>query len=167
VLPLGVPSLVNDVDPPYASKRLPPEETAVKVVADTPEPQLKTPEDTPHEPLDVVKVRPDDDPEIVIVARVCVDHVPAVRRPPTEEPEDVRAVIYALVGREVPVGDVVVVVVVLDLVVVVLDLVVVVVVIVVEAPLLAAYLIPLELHEPAAGAFTGIHTPSMTEPLRL
>ena len=45
-------------------------------------------------------VKLDADPEMVYVARVCVDHVPAVSKPPV-----VLALSWALEGRPVVVGE--------------------------------------------------------------
>jgi len=93
------------------------------------------------------------DPESVYVAGVCVDNVPAARRPPL-----VLDLIVALVGRlsrelvDVEPSEEV--------------LVVLIVPIVVGEPDLSGYLIPLEGQEPALGALIGTNVPSMTEPLR-
>jgi len=85
--PLGVPSLVNDVDPPDARSKLLPEVTAENVVNVTPDPQENVPLLTPQFPLEDVIVKLELVPLIVNVASVCVDHVPAERRPPTVDPD--------------------------------------------------------------------------------
>jgi len=97
------------------------------------------------------------DPESVYVAGVCVDNVPAARRPPL-----VLDLIVALVGRlsrelvDVEPSEEVLVVLIVPIVVVVI----------VGEPDLSGYLIPLEGQEPALGALIGTNVPSMTEPLR-
>jgi len=158
VAPLGVPSLVHAVEPPNASKTLLPERTAEKEVKETPLPQVKAPPETPQFPFEEVKVKLLVDPESVYVARVCVDHVPRDRSPPTSEP-DCRAFMVALVGRVpgvlVSEGDVVVVVEPPPLVVVT------------GVPVLGGYLIPLDGQEPPEGALIGTKTPSMAEPFKL
>lgn len=88
-------------------------------------------------------------PEIVNVASVWVDQVPADRRPPTGEP-DRRTLMVAFVGKlagavVVEVGDEVVVV----------------------DPDFGGYLIPDEGQLPATGALIATNVPSMTEPFRL
>ena len=67
--------------------------TAENVEALTLLPHANFPLTTPHFPFDEVKVKMELDPAIVYVARVCVDQVPAERRPPV-----VLALIVALVG---------------------------------------------------------------------
>lgn len=150
VVPLGVPSLVNAVDPPDARRRLFPDTTAENEVNPIPLPQAKTPLETPQFPFEDVMVKLELVPEIVYVARVWVDQVPAESNPPISEP-DCNAFIVAFEGRLpgalVLVGDVE------ELVVVV-------------APLIG-YLIPVEGQEPAWGALIGTKTPSIAEPLRL
>lgn len=94
VLPLGVASLENDVEPEDASSRLPPDDTAENVVADTPLPHVSVPPETPQLPLEVVIVKLLVVPEKWYVASVCVDHVPPVRRPPV-----VLAWIVPVLGR--------------------------------------------------------------------
>ena len=57
--------------------------TAEKVPADdTLLPHVKAPLETAHLPFEVDIVKLDVEPEIVKVAGVCTDHVPAVSRPP-------------------------------------------------------------------------------------
>lgn len=60
--------------------------TAVKEVAETPLPQVNFPPLTPQLPLDEVMVKLEVDPARVMVAKVCVDHVPRVNNPPTWAP---------------------------------------------------------------------------------
>jgi hypothetical protein len=69
VVPEGVLSPVNAVDPPEASSKLLPEVTAEKV-DETPDPHVRAPDEIPQLPLldDMVKL--DTDPLNVIVARV-------------------------------------------------------------------------------------------------
>lgn len=152
VVPLGIPSLVKEVDPPDARRRLLPDVTAEKEVNETPLPQEKVPAETPQFPLEEVMVKLELVPEMVYVARVCVDQVPSERSPPTSELDDCRALIVAFVGKSgvgVPVG------------------VGVGVVVPVGVPDFKGYLIPLDGHEPAFGAEIETKTPSMTEPFRL
>jgi hypothetical protein len=61
--------------------------TAEKAVWETPLPQEKVPPETPQLPLDDVRVKLELVPVRVYVARVCVDQVPAERRPPIEVPD--------------------------------------------------------------------------------
>ena len=79
--PLGVESLENEVEPPYARSRLLPEDTAENVEL-TPLPHVSAPLETPHEPLDVDIVKLLVVPENVYVASVWTDHVPLVSSPP-------------------------------------------------------------------------------------
>lgn len=58
--------------------------TAEKVVAVTPLPQDKAPPETPQFPLEVVILKLLPVPVNVYVASVCVDQVPALKRPPVE-----------------------------------------------------------------------------------
>lgn len=165
VVPLGIPSLVNAVDPPDARRRLFPDVIAEKEVNETPLPQEKVPPETPQFPLEEVMVKLELVPEMVYVARVCVDQVPSERSPPTSEPGDCRALIVALVGKlgGVPVGVEVGVVV----PVVVVDVVGGGVVVPVGVPDFKGYVIPLDGHDPALGAEIGMNAPSMIEPFRL
>ena len=94
VVPLGVASLENEVEPPNARSRLPPDDTAVNVDAVTPLPHVSWPLETPQEPLEVFIVKLLAVPVKVYVASVCVDQVPPVSRPPV-----VLAVIVPLEGR--------------------------------------------------------------------
>jgi hypothetical protein len=68
--------------------------TAENVEALTPLPHENFPLETPQLPFEDFKVKLEPDPESVYVAKVCVDQVPAERRPPV-----VLALIMALVGR--------------------------------------------------------------------
>jgi hypothetical protein len=105
VIPLGIPSLVKEVDPSDAKSKLLPDVTysplresifisrssqtltAEKGVNVTPLPHAYNPLLMPQLPLEETIVKLEFDPEIVKVARVCVDHVPRERRPPTAEPD--------------------------------------------------------------------------------
>lgn len=71
--------------------------TAPNVVEVTPLPQVIAPPLTPHAPLLVVKVTPLPDVVNVMVAQVCVLHVPSVRRQPV--PDAARR--YPLLGTPV------------------------------------------------------------------
>lgn len=103
VEPLGTPELEKATDPPEAKRRLLPDVTAVKVVAVTPLPQASVPPETPQLPLEDAMVKPEEVPDKVIVARVWVDHVPRVRRPPVVAvAPDWIASMKALVGRGPP-----------------------------------------------------------------
>jgi len=97
--------------------------TAENVVEETPLPHVKTPPLTPQLPLEDDIVKLEVVPDRVMVASVCVDQVPAVKRPPIEEP-DWTAWMVARPGRSP--GAVV--------------------------PPLGGYLIPVEGQEPALGA---------------
>ena len=72
--------------------------TAEKLVRETPLPQASLPPLTPQLPFEEVMVKLLLVPEIVNVASVWVDQVPADRRPPTAEP-DRRALMVAFVGK--------------------------------------------------------------------
>lgn len=101
VEPLGVASDVHAVEPLYARRRVLPDVTAEKVDAvETLLPHTSAPLDTAQLPLDVVIVKLDALPEIVYVAGVWVDQVPAVSSPPV-----VLACRCALDGRPVVVGE--------------------------------------------------------------
>jgi len=162
VEPLGVPSLLNAVEPPDARSKLLPEATAENDVSDTPLPHANVPPLTPQLPLDEVMVKLDVVPESVYVARVWVDHVPRERSPPTVEPPDT-AWMVALEGKvpgagvDVPPGELEVE----DGVPVDED------VGEVEPPLFGGYLIPDEGQVPASGASIGTKVPSMMEPFKL
>ena len=93
-VPLGVASLENEVEPPNARSRLPPDDTAVNVDAVTPLPHVSWPLETPQEPLEVFIVKLLAVPVKVYVASVCTDQVPPVSRPPV-----VLALIVPLEGR--------------------------------------------------------------------
>jgi len=82
VSPLGFPVLVNAMEPPEASNKLLPDVTAVNDVALTSLPQVSRPSLTPQGPFVEVIVKLEVVPAKVIVARVWVDHVPSVNRPP-------------------------------------------------------------------------------------
>lgn len=114
VSPLGTALLENVVDPPKATSKSPPDETydiyeqqaqrriictltAVKVVGATPLPQVSLSPLTPQSPFEEVMVKLEVVPVSVIVANVCVDHVPRVRSPPTSAFLSI-ATIIALVG---------------------------------------------------------------------
>lgn len=73
--------------------------TAENVVEVTLLPHANVPLLTPQLPFDEVMVKLELVPEMVYVANVCVDQVPAERRPPTVEP-DCNATIVAFAGRE-------------------------------------------------------------------
>jgi len=81
IVPLGVPSAENDEEPEYVRRMFPPEVIAPNV-EETPVPQVIAPLETPHVPLLVLNVT--ELPEVVkvMVAHVCVLHVPLVRRQP-------------------------------------------------------------------------------------
>lgn len=186
-LPLGVLSADQFVEPPNASSSCPPCDTAENVDALTPLPHESEPSlpSTPQSPLDVLIVKLLALPEKWYVASVCVDHVPRERRPPED------AWIVPELGRfpGVPVGELLLVVVVVGEVVVVLPVVVLPRALLVLAgePLLSGYLMPLDLQEPAEGASVrvrrelvhhhtskvkasspmGTKVPSRSEPLRL
>jgi hypothetical protein len=155
VLPLGTPSLLNAVEPPEAIRRLPPDDTAVKVVDATPPPHANVPPLTPQLPFEEVMVKPDVDPLKVIVARVWVDQVPNVRIPPIVDPPWIAWTVPLVgklpsevgVGLEAPVDEVG-----LEPP---------------EPPDFGGYLIPLEGQEPALGASIATNCPSITDPLRL
>jgi len=87
VEPLGTPSLLNAVEPPEASSKVLPDATAEKLVSETPLPHANVPPLTPQLPFEEVMVKLEVDPERVYVARVCVDHVPRDKSPPTVEPD--------------------------------------------------------------------------------
>lgn len=74
--------------------------TAENVEAVTPLPQVSAPLDTAQLPFEVDIVKLEEDPEMVYVAGVCVDQVPAVSKPPVE-----LAWRCALLGRPVEVGE--------------------------------------------------------------
>lgn len=137
------------VEPPEAKNKEPSEEIVENRVNDTPLPQLNFPPLTPQSPFDDVIVKLEADPDNVNVARVCVDHVPRDKRPPSLVPERI-ALIVALAGNdpEVPVGEGEVVVGVLE-------------------PDLGGYLIPDDGHEPDSGASMGTNTPSTIDPFKL
>lgn len=63
--------------------------TAENVVLETPLPQENVPPLTPQSPLDDERVKLLEVPLKVYVASVCVDQVPADKRPPTVEPDDI------------------------------------------------------------------------------
>jgi len=115
--PLGLPSLEKAVELPEAKSKDPPDDccgglshqfkfiiaglalTAEKVVDDTPLPHWNLPPLTPQLPLDDVMVKLLADPENVKVAKVCVDHVPRERSPPSTDPEWM-AWIVPFVGKD-------------------------------------------------------------------
>jgi len=70
VEPLGVPSLEKVVEPPEARSKLPPEDTAEKVVWETPLPHEKVEPLTPQLPFEEVMVKLEAVPEMVYVASV-------------------------------------------------------------------------------------------------
>lgn len=96
---------MKEVDPPDAKSKLLPDVTcsplcestlisqsgqtltAENDVNVTPVPHVNEPPLRPQLPLEEIMVKLELDPEILKVARVCVDHVPAERRPPTAEPD--------------------------------------------------------------------------------
>lgn len=146
-MPLGVASLVHEVEPLYASSKLPLEETAENVEAATPLPQVSDPLETPQLPLEVDIVKLEALPEMVYVAAVCVDHVPAVSKLPV-----VLAWRCALLGRPVEVG---------------VDPEVVGVPLPLLEPVLSGYLSPVDAQDPFFGASIATKSPSISEPFRL